>query len=93
MTTLCLDMGYDFPEVHQLLEDLWLYHPYSFKREQRYKRILRYRTRRWVVERTHSCMNRFGRLLIRWKKKVENYIAMLHFTCAWITYRREGLFG
>jgi hypothetical protein len=27
-------------------------------------------------------------LLIRWEKKIENYIAMLHFTCDWITHRR-----
>ena len=38
-----------------------------------------YRARRWVVERTHSWMNRFRRLLIRWEKKVANYLAMLEF--------------
>ena len=36
--------------------------------------------------------SRFRRLLIRWEKKVENYIGMLHFACAWITYRNGGLF-
>ena len=46
-----------------------------------------YRARRWVVERTHSWMNRFRRLLIRWEKNVENYLAMLHFGCAYITVR------
>ena len=33
------------------------------------------------------------RLLIRWEKKVENHIAMLHYACAWITYRRARVFG
>ncbi len=47
----------------------------------------------WVVERTHSRMNRFRRLLIRWEKKEDNYIAILHFVCAWITYKRGGVFG
>ena len=46
-----------------------------------------------VVERTHSWMNRFRRLLIRWEKKEDNYIAILHFVCAWITYKRGGVFG
>jgi hypothetical protein len=46
-----------------------------------------YRARRWVVERTHSWLNRFPRLLIRREKKVENYVATLHFACAWITFR------
>ena len=61
----------------------------NIKREK----LPKYRARRWVVERTHSWMNRFRRLLIRWEKKVENHIATLHFACAWITYRRAGIFG
>jgi putative transposase len=52
-----------------------------------------YRARRWVVERTHAWMNRFRRLLIRWEKKVENYLALLHFACAWITFQAAELFG
>ena len=51
------------------------------------KREAGYKARRWVVERTHSWMNRFRRILIRWEKKVENYFGMLHLVCAWITYR------
>ena len=38
-------------------------------------------------------MNRFRRILIRWEKKPENYMAMLHFACALITYRALGLMG
>jgi putative transposase len=52
-----------------------------------------YRARRWVVERTHSWMNRFRRLLIRWEKKADNYLAFIHLACAWITYRAAGLLG
>jgi putative transposase len=37
-----------------------------------------FRARRWVVERTHSWLNRSRRLLVRWEKKVENYLAFLH---------------
>ena len=55
------------------------------------ERIPGYRARRWVVERTHSWLNRFRRLLIRWEKKAENYLAMLHFACAWITFRAAGV--
>jgi putative transposase len=50
------------------------------------------KARRWVVERTHSWMNRFRRLLVRWEKKLANYLALVHFACAWITYRAAGLF-
>lgn len=44
------------------------------------------------MERTHSWLNRFRHLLIRWAKKPENYLAMLHFTCARITWY-NCLFG
>jgi putative transposase len=51
------------------------------------------RARRWVVERAHSWMNRFRRILIRWDKKSQNYLAFLHFACALIAFRAAGLFG
>ena len=51
------------------------------------------KARRWVVERTHSWMNRFRSLLIRWAKKVENYLGLLYFVCGLIAYRAAGLFG
>lgn len=45
------------------------------------------RARRWVVERTHSGINRFRRLLIRWEKREDTYLAMRHFACGIITGR------
>lgn len=93
---MCLDKAYDFPEVRDLLEE-YGYTAHIRSRVEEIndrKKIPGYRARRWVVERTHSWMNRFRRLLIRWEKKEEeNYVAMLHFACAWITYRARGLFG
>ncbi len=47
-----------------------------------------FRARRWVVERTHRWMNRFRRVVIRWKKRVDTYLAMLHSACALITWRK-----
>jgi putative transposase len=38
-------------------------------------------------------MNRFRAVLIRWDKKVENYLSQLHLACAFITYRAAGLLG
>lgn len=60
-------------------------------RAQKIKRQARHKVRRWVVERTHSWMNRFRGILIRWEKKPENYFALLHLVCAFITYRAAGL--
>lgn len=92
---MCMDKGYDYPDIKKLVEE----HGYTAHIRARgeesteKKQLPGYRARRWVVERTHSWMNRFRRLLIRWEKKCENYIAMLHFACAWITFRASGLFG
>ncbi len=92
---ICLDKGYDFPEVYELLEEYGytIHIPLRVEKRSSSKVIPGYRARHWVVERTHSWMNRFRRLLIRWEKKVENHIAMLHYACAWITYRRARVFG
>jgi len=92
---MSMDKGYDYPEVRELVA-AWGYtaHIRARGKEATAKeKIPGYRARRWVVERTHSWLNRFRRLLIRWEKKVENYLAMLHFACAWITFRAAGLFG
>jgi len=88
------DKRYDFPEVRELLEE-WGYtiHIPHRGEERPKKKIPGYRARHWVIERTHSWMNRFRRLLIRWEKKKENYLAMLHIACAYITYHATGLFG
>lgn len=46
-----------------------------------------------VVERTHSWLNRFRGLLVRWAKKAKNYLAFLHLACGIITWRTIGLMG
>ncbi len=92
---LCLDKGYDYPQVRELVA-AWGYTGHIRARGEETaakEHVPGYRARRWVVERTHSWMNRFRRLLIRWEKKVENYLAMLHFACAWITFRAAKVFG
>lgn len=50
------------------------------------KRKAGFRARRWVVERTHSWLNRFRRILTRWEKRADTYLAMLHLACALITW-------
>jgi putative transposase len=52
-----------------------------------------FKARRWVVERCHSWMNRFRRILIRWDKKPENYLAFLHFACGLVALSAAGVFG
>jgi transposase len=92
---MCLDKGYDYDEVRDILVEFGFTAHIKARGEEakEIKRSARKKARRWVVERTHSWMNRFRGILIRWNKKPENYIALLHFSFAIIAYRASGLFG
>lgn len=60
---------------------------------QAIKKEAGFRARRWVVERTHSWMNRFRRIGNWCAKKAVNYLALLHLVCAFITFKRIDLLG
>ena len=92
---LCLDKGYDFEEVRLLAQAFGLVaHIRSRGEEAKTKeRHPGQKARRWVVERTHSWMNRFRSILVRWAKKTRNYLSLLQFACGLIAYRAAGLFG
>ncbi len=90
---LCLDKGYDTPAVRSVAR-AYLFTPHIRpigEEPRRMERNRKRRARRWTVERIASWLNRFRRLLIRWEKKVANYLALLHFACAWVTYHASGL--
>jgi putative transposase len=92
---MCLDKGYDYEEVREILEEFGFTAHIKARGEEakELKAEAGKRARRWVVERSHSWMNRFRRILVRWDKKPENYLALLHFACALIAFRAAGLFG
>jgi putative transposase len=85
---VCLDKGYDYSEVYELLDEFgFTAHVRSRRQEaDAIKHEAGFRARRWVVERTHSWLNRFRRL-VRWEKRARTYIAMLHLACGLITWR------
>jgi putative transposase len=92
---LCLDAAYDSESVRQELEARG-YEPHispadKEKRSERKEARQQHpggRARRWVVERTHSWLNRSRRLLIRWEKKTENYLAFIHLACAQLIFSK-----
>jgi transposase len=92
---MCMDKGYDYQEVRDTIKEFgFTAHIRSRGEEAKaLKQEAGEKARRWVVERSHSWMNRFRRILIRWEKKAENYAAFLHFACALIALRAAGLFG
>lgn len=92
---MCLDKGYDSDEVRAILAEVgFTAHILARGTEAKVlKHEGGFKARRWVGERTQSWMNRFRRVLIRWDKKVRNYLGFLHLTCAYITFKRAGLLG
>ncbi len=92
---LCLDKGFDHASVETIVE------------EQRFVAHIRRRgedtkapprspankPRRWVVERAHSWLNRFRRILVRWDKRADTYTAMLQLACAITAWEHAGLPG
>ena len=92
---MCLDKGYDYDALRATLEEFGFTAHIKARGEEakELQAEAGKRARRWVVERSHSWLNRLRRILVRWDKKPENYIAFVHFACALIAFRAAGLFG
>lgn len=93
---LCLDKGYDYPDIPELVENVYQYTGHIRSRGEEaadLRRTAGKKARRWVVERTHGWINRFRRLFTRWEKKTQNYFGLLQFACAYFTFKRAGVFG
>lgn len=85
---LCLDAGYT-GSVQAV--EARRYTAHIRPRGEECKEIERnpdFKARRWVVEVTHSFFNRFRKLLVRFEKKAQNYLALIHFACAVIVWRK-----
>jgi hypothetical protein len=85
---LCLDAGYIGRESEIIRRG---YTPHVRPRGEE-KRLLEanpdFKARRWVVEVTHSWINRFRKLLVRFEKKDSSYIGLLCFAFAIIVWRK-----
>lgn len=89
---LCLDAGFDYDEVREVAAEFGYTTHIVSRGEEKQANVAGQKARRWVVERTHSWLNRYRRLLIRWEKKSQNYLALLHLACAHLTWKKT-LFG
>lgn len=86
---LCLDKGYDYDLARQVAYDAgFITHTRKRGETEPPPNPLEPEKvpRRWPVERSHSWLNRFRRILVRWEKRADTYLAMLHFACAIITW-------
>jgi transposase len=88
---LCLDKGYDYLEIE--IESIKRRYIPHIRHRGENKELIKhgkyYPKRRWVVvERTNPWHNRFRKLLVRYEKKSENYMALVSLACCIIIYRR-----
>jgi transposase len=91
---LCGDKGYDADSIRTTVRRRHYIPHISRKNDTSPPRKHPHgKARRWVVERTHSWTNRARRLLIRWEKKVANYLGFLHFQFAIVALRAAGVLG
>ncbi len=90
-----MDKGFDYDEVRDVvLEFGFTAHIRTRGEEAKaMKKEAGFKARRWVVERTHSWLNRFRRLLVRWEKRADTYLAMLHLACGLVVWRSNSLMG
>lgn len=83
---LCADKGYDSAAFARAVQSRG-YIPHIRHRGEVVPKRRAHPARRWVVERTASWHNRFRKLLVRFEKRVENYLGLVHFACSLIIYR------
>lgn len=87
---LCLDAGYAGKPAREAIEARH-YVPHVRPRGEECaekRRNPRARARRWVVERTHSWLNRYRKLLVRFEKTALSFEGLLQLACALIVFRR-----
>ena len=87
---LCLDKAYDNAEVRTLVGD-YEFTPHIRARGEEIADKIRtpgWRARRWVVEASHSWLNRNRGILIRWSKKDENHLALLQLASGLIAFKK-----
>jgi len=92
---LCLDKGYDYPKTREIARERDLTLHLQTRGEEIAAKVSDpdFRARRWVVERSHSWLNRNRGLLIRWSKKPENHRAFHHLAFGVIAFRAAGVGG
>jgi putative transposase len=90
---LCLDRGYDYDACRDSARTHGYVAPIPPKASAAQPLPPpgapdRHPPRRWVVEVAHAWFNRFRRLLIRWEKKADNYLALVQLAAVLIIYRK-----
>lgn len=90
---LCADKAYSGqPAIDIIISKGYIPHVKKRGEEiQEKKNNPNWKARRWVVEVSHSWFNRFRKILVRYEKLSDTYMALLHMAAAIIAYRKVGI--
>jgi transposase len=90
---LCLDKGYTGEPALEIVVVRGFIPHIKSRGEEKAERgdNPEYKARRWVVEVTHSWINRFRKLLVRFEKLTSSYLGLLMFACAFIAFRKANV--
>ena len=89
---VCMDKGYDYPDVHQFVELAHYIVHIKHRRRRGESKLMecpvpgetQFPARRWVVERTLSWLAKRRSLRVRWCKKADNWLAFIQLACSHI---------
>ena len=87
---LCADAGYKGAPASIAVTERDYKPHIKQRREEAQEKLTTpgFKARRWVVERTHSWINRFRKLLVSFEKTEASYVALLSLACAIICWRQ-----
>jgi transposase len=90
---LCLDKGYNGePALEIVVLRGFIPHIKSRGQEKSEKaHDPGSKARRWIVEVSHSWLNRFRKLLVRFEKLTKSHEGLLMLGCAFIAFRKAGV--
>jgi len=94
--TLCLDKGFDARPCRRTLARFGYRDGIRCRGEERRAARggdPRKRPRRWVVERSHSWFTNWRKILVRYERKVRNYLGLLHIAAAVMALRAAHVLG
>ena len=93
---LCADKAYDGqPALQVIVSKGYIPHVKTRGQEVEQKKANPdWKARRWVVEVSHSWFNRFRKILVRYEKRADTYMALMHMAAAIIAYRKaDAIYG
>ncbi len=85
---LCADAGYAGAQALRVIAERGYVPHVRSRGEERKAKKRGEKAHRWVVEASHSWMNRFRKLLVRFEKSTLSYMALLHLAAGIIALRK-----